>query len=94
MYTCCSHRPHAAHPLSFPPSLSPQRAHRYAEVTGLAGTMTPEEVTKALSPIIGNRTVNFIADGVVYKKDRNKGERGATLGLRLSVLGLEVPILL
>ncbi len=37
--------------------------------------MTPEEVATALAPIIGNRTVNFIADGVIYRKDRKKGER-------------------
>ncbi|KXZ45146.1 hypothetical protein GPECTOR_58g595 [Gonium pectorale] len=49
-----------------------QRANRYAEVTGAAGVMTDDEVGAALGTLLGPRGVTFLADGVVYPKDRVK----------------------
>ncbi|PNW79164.1 hypothetical protein CHLRE_09g402849v5 [Chlamydomonas reinhardtii] len=49
-----------------------QRAHRYAELTAAAGSMTREELGVALGPLVGPRGVAFLADGVIYRRDRKR----------------------
>ncbi|KAG2429572.1 hypothetical protein HXX76_010807 [Chlamydomonas incerta] len=48
------------------------RAHRYAELTAAAGSMTREELATALGPLVGPRGVAFLADGVIYRRDRTR----------------------
>ncbi|KAG2438301.1 hypothetical protein HYH02_010998 [Chlamydomonas schloesseri] len=49
-----------------------QRATRYAELTAAAGSMTRQELASQLGPLVGPRGVAFLADGVIYRRDRKR----------------------
>ncbi|KAG2488451.1 hypothetical protein HYH03_012958 [Edaphochlamys debaryana] len=52
-----------------------QRAQHYADLTASAGSLTAEEAAQQLAPLVGPRGVTFLADGVVYQRDRTRDVR-------------------
>ncbi|EFJ41107.1 hypothetical protein VOLCADRAFT_119799, partial [Volvox carteri f. nagariensis] len=47
-------------------------ALQYARLTGEAGRMSRTDLTTQLEPLVGTRGVTFLADHVIYPKDRTK----------------------
>lgn len=80
--TAMQESPPTPHPTRNHPQPPPQRAHRYAELTAAAGSMTREELGVALGPLVGPRGVAFLADGVIYRRDRKRGRAGGGRGCR------------